>query len=104
MDNHPPHHLTYSISSDSFLIYKNLSSKFKRPRSLPKEVKSLYTLIENFPTKRKFYKYSDDITPRRPCSPRAQPFWKMTRVRDRESPGHLSDLASSSQQLVGPVN
>ena len=39
-----------------------------------------------------------------PCSPRAQPPWKMTRVRERESPGHLSDLAGSSQQLVRRVN
>ena len=39
-----------------------------------------------------------------PCSPRAQPPWKTTRVRERESPGHLSDLASSSQQLVRQVN
>lgn len=74
MDNHPPPHPTYSITSDSFLIYKNLASKFKRPRSLLKEVKSLYTLIENFPTKRKFYKYSDDITQRRPLFPQDPAF------------------------------
>lgn len=44
---------------------------------------------ENFPTKRKFYKYSDDITEKSLLFPQGQPPWKMTRVRDRESPGPL---------------
>lgn len=97
---HPAHRASPSITLDFFLIYENLSSEFKSTGSLPKEVRSLYTLSENFPTRGNSTNTQMTSPRKGSCSPRAQPPWKMTRVRDRESWGHLSDLASGDQQLV----